>query len=150
MQGQWQERMSLMEGIQASFGSPSFWFKVLVLVVLWPFWLPVVKAVYRELQDALRGEGGIFAKDYTKRDLKRLEERFGIYEGPLHSIPKEPRHGRGRGRGMSGGQGRSAGASRGGAGAGRAKGGGARSDRAQGGSRGGRTTRVSSGQRRGF
>ena len=91
----WANRQTTMELIQNSLSSPEFWFKVFILVVLSPFWWPVVKAIYLELQRSLRGEGGIWAKDYTSRDLARLEERQGVVEDPLTSVPRGGRGTRG-------------------------------------------------------
>jgi len=92
---EWYPRKStgLLTQLQESLGSTSFWFKVVILLFCAPLWYPIVKALLREIDSALRKDGGILARTFTERDLKRLEERYGAYEDPLRSIPRTARDG---------------------------------------------------------
>ena len=85
------EKIGLFTQLKQSLGSTSFWFKVIILVVCAPLWWPIMKALLREIDNALRKDGGILARTYTARDLKDLEERYGRYEDPLKSIPRGSR-----------------------------------------------------------
>jgi hypothetical protein len=85
------EKIGLFTQLKQSLGSTSFWFKVIILVVCAPLWWPIMKALLREIDSALRKDGGILARTYTARDLKNLEERYGRYEDPLKSIPRTGR-----------------------------------------------------------
>src|SRR5262245_15136691 len=44
----------------ASFGNPQSWIKFALLLALSPLWWPIARAFWRELQEALAPEGGIF------------------------------------------------------------------------------------------
>jgi hypothetical protein len=85
------EKTSFIESVQKSLGSTSFWFKIIILIFAAPIWFPIVRTLLREIDSALRKEGGILARTYTARDLKALEERQGVYEDPLRSIPRGTR-----------------------------------------------------------
>lgn len=84
-------RTGVLTQIKESLGSTGFWFKVIVLLFCAPFWWPIMKAILREINAALRKDGGILARSYTARDLKSLDERFGVYQDPLKSIPRTSR-----------------------------------------------------------
>lgn len=85
------EHRTTLESLQESLGSLSFWFKVFVLVVLAPAWYPIVKAIYGEINAALRSEGGIWAREYTPVEISRFSQEDGLLERPLTSIPRGPR-----------------------------------------------------------
>jgi hypothetical protein len=46
--------------------------KIAVLVVLAPFWWPVLKAIYADLNTAMWREGGLFGKPPAGAELDRL------------------------------------------------------------------------------
>ncbi|TAJ25208.1 MAG: hypothetical protein EPO68_00340 [Planctomycetota bacterium] len=50
----------------------STWIKVLILVVLAPFWWPVLKAIYHDLNTALWREGGLFGKPPAGAELDKM------------------------------------------------------------------------------
>ncbi len=82
------EDYSLLHSVGDSLSNVQFWVKVGVLIALSPFWWPVLKAMYQEVQATLRKEGGLFGKKPTPRELKEMEDKHGIYESPLISIPR--------------------------------------------------------------
>jgi hypothetical protein len=61
--------------------------QVVVLAVLSPFWYPVAKAMWREVQAALMPEGGLFGRAPTELELRRLQDRLGDFDDPLVSEP---------------------------------------------------------------
>jgi hypothetical protein len=108
------EEVSFLESVQRSLGSTSFWFRIVILLFAAPIWFPIVRTLLREINAALRTEGGIMGRNYTARDLKHLEERDGAYEDPLRSVPRGSRAERkaraapvSTGRGSGGATGRS-------------------------------------------
>jgi hypothetical protein len=82
---------TFLESLQKSLGSTAFWFRIIILLFAAPIWFPIVKALLREIDAALRKDGGILARTYTARDLKALDERHGKYEDPLRSVPRGTR-----------------------------------------------------------
>lgn len=54
-----------------SSGFPT-WVKVLILIALMPFWVPVLKAIYHDLNSAMWREGGLFGKPPAGAQLDRL------------------------------------------------------------------------------
>ena len=50
-----------------------------------PFWLPFVKAIFKEFNDALRDEGGLLGRAPTKAELAKLDAAHGKFESPMHS-----------------------------------------------------------------
>lgn len=63
--------------------------KIVILVALYPVWLPVLKALYSDFQGALWEEGGLFGREPTPRELKELRQRYGAYRSPLFSETHE-------------------------------------------------------------
>ena len=106
-------RTGVLTQFKESLTNPNFWFKVIILLFCAPIWWPIMKAVVREIDAALRSDGGILARSYTARELKSIEERQGAYDDPLKSIPRgsseERRATRGRGTGTGKGTGARAG-----------------------------------------
>jgi hypothetical protein len=64
-------------------------YKLIGILLLSPLWVPVARALWRDAEDALREEGGVFGRPPTARELARLEERFGKYETPLVNVLRE-------------------------------------------------------------
>ncbi|MBM3977015.1 MAG: hypothetical protein FJ299_08500 [Planctomycetes bacterium] len=54
-----------------SSGFPT-WVKLLILLVLMPFWWPMVKAIYHDLNTAMWREGGLFGRPPAGAELDRL------------------------------------------------------------------------------
>jgi len=75
-----------------------------VVLVTAPIWVKILKAMFHEIQSTLRDEGGLFGKDYSRREREKIEERYGPKEITLstetweqHRHAQEQR-GKGRGR----------------------------------------------------
>lgn len=77
-----------LEAITESLASQAFWFQMFVVVVCAPIWFPILRAIYREIDRSLRPEGGVFAREYSPRELEVLEQRDGPHELPLKSVPR--------------------------------------------------------------
>lgn len=72
----------------AAFTAASF-YKLLGILLLSPLWWPVAKALWRDAEDALRDEGGVFGRTPTAREVAELEQRYGQYESPLISVLRD-------------------------------------------------------------
>ena len=72
------------------------------LLVTSPIWIRILKAMFHEIQSTLRDEGGLFGKDYSRRERAKIEERYGPKEITLSTETWEQhRHAqeqRGKGR----------------------------------------------------
>lgn len=66
-------------------------YKLLAMLLMSPLWVPVLKALYTDFQGALWEEGGLFGKPPGKRQLAKLQDRYGDYESPLVNEPHETR-----------------------------------------------------------
>lgn len=88
--------------------------KLVILLILAPYWWPVLKALYADFQGALADEGGLFGADPTPRQLAELREKYRDYESPLVNESFEEALAKRRARPM-----REGGAERGGGDAGR-------------------------------
>ena len=69
----------------------------LVLVTI-PLWLPFVKAMWKELNRALRYEGGLLGKLPTPQEVREIEREAMREENPLVHEPLPPRGGAARPR----------------------------------------------------
>lgn len=54
-----------------SSGFPT-WIKLLILLALAPFWVPVLKAIYNDLNSAMWREGGLFGKPPAGAQLDQI------------------------------------------------------------------------------
>ncbi len=63
--------------------------KIVILLVLYPVWWPVLKALYNDFQGALWEEGGLFGREPSERELAELKDRYGGYRSPLRSETHE-------------------------------------------------------------
>lgn len=61
--------------------------KLLVIAILTPAWLPVLKELYREVNEALAEEGGVFGKAPTEVEAKQIERKKRIQRTSLISVP---------------------------------------------------------------
>jgi hypothetical protein len=61
------------------------WVKVLILVVLAPYWWPVLKAIYHDLNTALWREGGLFGKPPGGAELERVTRASSKHTNTLVS-----------------------------------------------------------------
>jgi len=79
---------TIWDSVSGSLSSTDFWFQVVVLVFCAPIWLPILRALYREIDRSLRPEGGVFAREYTPREMEMIQEREEPRDPPLKSIPR--------------------------------------------------------------
>ena len=98
-------RTGVLTQFKESLGNPNFWFKVVILLFCAPIWWPIMKTIVREIDAALRSDGGILARSYNARELKSIEEKYGTYDDPLKSIPRGSSEERRGARGRSAGTG---------------------------------------------
>jgi len=61
--------------------------RLLVLFFTTPLWLPVVKALWEEVNWMLRDEGGVFGPVPSERERRRLLEPLSKEEDPLVEEP---------------------------------------------------------------
>ncbi len=59
--------------------------KYALIALTAPFWWPFVRALWRELNDSLRDEGGIFGQPLTRGESDRMNKAEGNHETPLVS-----------------------------------------------------------------
>lgn len=63
--------------------------KWVLIIASSPVWLPFLKTLWREWDDSLRDEGGLFGFAPTRVELQRRNEREGKFETPLRSVTWE-------------------------------------------------------------
>ncbi len=59
----------------------------LLVVLAAPIWWPFLRTVWRDIDEALAEEGGIFGREPGPRDIQRIQERKATRPDPLHSEP---------------------------------------------------------------
>ncbi|HVS10075.1 MAG TPA: hypothetical protein VMS76_09390 [Planctomycetota bacterium] len=59
--------------------------KYAIILLTAPFWLPFVKALWRELNDSLREEGGLLGQAPTPKELAEMNRELGAHESSLVS-----------------------------------------------------------------
>ena len=59
--------------------------KYAIIILTAPFWLPFAKALWRELNDSLRDEGGLLGRAPTEQELAEMNREFGVHESALVS-----------------------------------------------------------------
>jgi hypothetical protein len=59
--------------------------KYALIALTAPLWWPFVRALWRELNDSLRDEGGIFGQQLTRAELESVNKAKGRHESPLVS-----------------------------------------------------------------
>ncbi len=59
--------------------------KYAVIALSAPIWLPFVRALWKELNDSLRPEGGILGLAPSQKELEALEKSQGRHDSPLIS-----------------------------------------------------------------
>ena len=60
-----------------------------LLIASAPLWLPFVKALWQELNDSLRDEGGLLGASPSAAKLRDIDREKGVFESPLVSQPRE-------------------------------------------------------------
>ena len=65
----------------------STFIKIGIIVLLTPYWMPVVKALYDDFEAALWREGGLFGRPPTSEELAELEEKYRNWKSPLVNEP---------------------------------------------------------------
>lgn len=63
------------------------WLRYGILIAGAPFWWPVVRALYEELQEALWKEGGLFGRRLSARELAERARAPRVGNNPLVSEP---------------------------------------------------------------
>ena len=69
-----------------SFGQEAL--RYAIVLVTAPLWLPFVKALWKELNRALRWEGGLLGRRPTPRERAEIERAARTEEDPLVSEPR--------------------------------------------------------------
>ncbi len=59
----------------------------ILFVAAAPVWWPFLRTVWRDIDEALAEEGGVFGREPGPRDLQRIQERKAGKPDPLHSEP---------------------------------------------------------------
>ena len=59
--------------------------KYALIALTAPFWWPFVRALWKELNDSLRDEGGILGQQLSRAELERVNKSQGRQESPLVS-----------------------------------------------------------------
>jgi hypothetical protein len=72
---------------QAADRSYETWLRYGILLAGAPFWWPVVRALYQELQDALWKEGGLFGRRLSAREMAERARMPRAGSNPLVSEP---------------------------------------------------------------
>jgi len=62
--------------------------RYLIVLLTAPIWLPFVKALWQELERALRDEGGMFGRVPSLAEKERIEAANALLEDPLLSEPR--------------------------------------------------------------
>jgi len=74
---------------QFNFNFNSEFIKYLVIALTIPFWLPFVKALLEDFNDALRDEGGLLGYAPPRSKLEEMNRDLGRYDSVLVSEPWE-------------------------------------------------------------
>ena len=61
------------------------------LLITAPLWWPVVKALWKEANKALRRDGGILGHVPDARELREIEREERYEEPSMVSVPRDPR-----------------------------------------------------------
>lgn len=64
--------------------------KVAVIAVASPVWIPFVRALWREMNDALREDGGLLGIAPTRQELRDINADRGEYVSPLVNVRMPP------------------------------------------------------------
>lgn len=67
------------------FGLNSEPVKYALIVLMAPFWIPFFKALFKEFNDSLRDEGGLFGDPPSKEKLAEMNRELGKFRSPLVS-----------------------------------------------------------------
>ena len=65
-------------------------FKIFLILCTAPLWLPFVKAILKELNDALVDEGGLFGRPPTEIELRAVRKDPNLSPSPLQSRDRDP------------------------------------------------------------
>lgn len=61
--------------------------KLIVIAILAPAWLPVLRELYKEVNESLAEEGGIFGKTPTQDEAQKLAHSRRVRRESLVSVP---------------------------------------------------------------
>jgi len=59
--------------------------KYAAIVLASPIWMPFFKALFKEFNDALRDEGGLFGRPPSREKLAEMDRQLGRFKSPLVS-----------------------------------------------------------------
>ena len=60
--------------------------KYAIIALSFPVWWPFARALWREFNDSLRDEGGIFGSPPSAEELRRIERERGRFHSTLTSV----------------------------------------------------------------
>lgn len=69
------------------FNYNSWFVKYFVLLLAAPFWVPFMKKIWAEIENALREEGGVFGRAPTPAELEEIRRQKRYEEDPLVNEP---------------------------------------------------------------
>ena len=61
--------------------------RYVVIVLASPFWVPFIKKVWNEVENALREEGGVFGRAPNPTQLEEIRRQRALEEDPLVNEP---------------------------------------------------------------
>lgn len=61
--------------------------KILVIILGAPLWMPFLRALWEEFNEALREEGGLLGREPNPKELERIELSEGVRPDPLVHEP---------------------------------------------------------------
>ena len=59
----------------------------ILLIGAAPIWWPFLRTVWRDIDEALADEGGVFGRAPAGRELEQIQKRKAARPDPLHSEP---------------------------------------------------------------
>ena len=71
-----------IQNIFSNLGNTGSWLKLLFLLVMTPIWFPIVRVMWREVNEVLAPEGGLYANKPTREIRRRAPG-----EDPFINIP---------------------------------------------------------------
>ena len=57
--------------------------KYAIVILLAPFWIPFLRELWREFNEMLAEEGGLFGRSLTEEELERLLDPASLTEGGI-------------------------------------------------------------------
>ncbi len=60
--------------------------KYALIALATPIWLPFLRALWKELNDSLRDEGGVLGMPPSKKELAKMDRELGAHENTMLSV----------------------------------------------------------------